>query len=167
MLTKGTVLLCLVLLTEVVLWKTGTRSISDSSFLYPLLLPAELPFFFFSPNSLKHIPEMSVWGRRVRVPRLLMNKTLWWILVNWTFSFRQWSPLLSLLLPFELLRRGGDVKCCPATLPSSVPELPEGWIALTRWGGGENARGSWLSLLNLKVQQWYYFTSETTQFWDI
>lgn len=47
------------------------------------------------------------------------------------------SPLLSLLLfPFELEGRGGDVKCYPATLPCSLPELPEGWIALTggEWG---------------------------------
>lgn len=67
------------------------------------------------------------------MPRLLMNKRL----CDESYKIGplnsdSGSPLLSLLLPpFELERRGEDVKCCPATLPSSLPELPEGWIALT------------------------------------
>lgn len=52
------------------------------------------------------------------------------------------SPLLSPLLPsFEPEGRGGDAQCCPVTLASSLPELPEGWVVLTGAGRGmgENA----------------------------
>lgn len=43
--------------------------------------------------------------------------------------------------------REEDMLSCPATLPSSIPELPEGWIALTGSGvDGGKCRGSWLSL---------------------
>lgn len=62
------------------------------------------------------------------MPRLLMNKRL----CNESckigpFHSEGESPLLSLLLPsFEPEGRGGDVHCCPVTLASSLPELPEG-----------------------------------------
>ena len=62
------------------------------------------------------------------MPRLLLNKRLCDESCKiGPFHSENGSPLLSLLLPsFELEGRGGDVKCCPGTLPSSLPELPEG-----------------------------------------
>lgn len=63
-------------LAEIMFLKTGAGLISGSSFVQPLLLSAELSIYFFFFSSLKHIPEMSVQGRGIRMPRLLVNKRL-------------------------------------------------------------------------------------------
>lgn len=62
------------------------------------------------------------------MPRLVMNKRLCDVSCKiGPFHSENGSPLLSLLLPsIELEGRGGDAKCCPVTLPCSLPQLPEG-----------------------------------------